>query len=275
MASAGLSKSAILKGVESNDESMTLVDVGHLELGTTDFLNLAKAFEENTVVTELKIVNMGMRDPGAEGFAKIIETNTTITKLDLGYNKIGPPGMKLIGAALKDNSTIVECKLHRQEKDMGTAVENVFAEIWTTNTTLQRLYITLHDRRCNQANTKGEVRNKSIAACIKAGKNWDHLDPAKAEEMKAKREAENEEKKKEAALAKAPISSKIESTGGPYTLKQLQCDPKYRPDDVPAGERHLFLADELFKEIFGMSKDEFKALPKWKQLSRKKDKNLH
>merc|ERR1712087_311386 len=94
------------------------------------------------------------------------------------------------------NSSITECKLHRQDKDMGSAVEDVVAKIWETNTTLQRLYITLHDRRCNQANTSGEVRNKSIAACIKAGKNWDHLDPTKVEEQKEKKRKKRQKKKK-------------------------------------------------------------------------------
>merc|ERR1712087_232947 len=168
--------------------SMTVVDVGHLTMSSTDYTTLGEALKQNTVVTELKIVNLGMKDADSKIFAEVIQATNTIEKVDLGYNKIGPSGMKLIAEALKDNSSITECKLHRQDKDMGSAVEDVVAKIWETNTTLQRLYITLHDRRCNQANTSGEVRNKSIAACIKAGKNWDHLDPTKVEEQKKKKQ---------------------------------------------------------------------------------------
>merc|ERR1712165_129115 len=140
------------------------------------------------------------------------------------------------------------------EKDMGGAVENKVADIWKTNTTLQRLYITLHDRRCNQANTRGEVRNKDIAKHIKEGKNWDHLDPAKAEEY-AKAEQ----------LANAPISAKIESTGGPYTLKQLTCKKEFRPDDIDPKNLEQSLADDEFETLFEMNKEAFGALPKWKK----------
>jgi len=275
MASAGASKSSIFEGVKSNDESLTLVDVGHLTMSPSDYATLGEALKQNTVVTELKIVNLGMKDADSKVFAEVIQATNTLQKVDLGYNKIGPTGMKLIGEALKDNSSITECKLHRQEKDMGSAVEDVFAKIWETNTTLQRLYITLHDRRCNQANTRGEVRNKSIAACIKAGKNWDHLDPTKVEEQKEKRRKEAEEKRKAEALAKAPISEKVESTGGPYTLKQLTCAPEFRPDDVDSKNRQFGLADDVFEEMFKMTKEEFKALAGWKQLNLKKKYQLH
>jgi len=275
MASAGASKSSIFEAVKSNDESMTLVDVGHLTMSSTDYTTLGEALKQNTVVTELKIVNLGMKDADSKIFAEVIQATNTLEKVDLGYNKIGPSGMKLIAEALKDNSSITECKLHRQDKDMGSAVEDVVAKIWETNTTLQRLYITLHDRRCNQANTAGEVRNKSIAACIKAGKNWDHLDPTKQEEQKEKRRQAAEEKKKAEELARKPISEKVESTGGPYTLKQLTCAAEFRPDDIDPKNRQLSLADDVFEELFKMSKDDFGALAKWKQLNLKKKHNLH
>merc|ERR1712226_487338 len=100
-----------------------------------------------------------------------------------------------------------------------------------------------------------------------------HLDPTKQEEQKEKRRM-GEEKKKAEELAKKPISEKVESTGGPYTLKQLTCAAEFRPDDIDPKNRPLSLADDVFEEMFKMSKDEFTALAKWKQLNLKKKHNL-
>jgi len=189
MATAGLSKNEIVKYLEDNDEKYVSLDLTHITstFSSTDFTDLATPLAENTVVQEIKMPNMGMLNAAAILFANIIETNSTIVSVDLGYNKIGPEGMSALAKALAVNKSITECKLHRQEKDMGSTVEAEIAKIYDTNTTLQRLYITLHDRRCNQANTAGEVRNKEIAARIKAGKEWMDLDPSKRDEWAAKK----------------------------------------------------------------------------------------
>ena len=54
-----------------------------------------------------------------------------------------------------------------------------------TNTTLQRCYATLHDRSANQNNTRGETRNKTIAARKAKGADWMDLDPARRAEWAA------------------------------------------------------------------------------------------
>ena len=46
----------------------------------------------------------------------------------------------------------------------------------------------------------------------------------------------------QAAADNAPISAKIESTGGPYTYKQLTAEKEFRPDDVDPVRTGLLLA---------------------------------
>jgi len=280
MASAGLSVKGIIEKIAENDEGYTKLDVSHhsgLVLSGKQFDAFSEGLKTNSFVTEVSLVNTGMKDAAAVQFAEALKVNTTITKLDLGYNKLGPKGIQALSAGFMENNTLTEIKIHRQDKDMGTAVEDELVKIWDENTTLQRLYCTLHDRRCNQANTRGEVRNKEIAACIAKGKNWDHLNPAMAEEQKALQEAERKKKAEEEAELKKPISAKIESTGGPYTLKQLTSKKAYWPDDVIADSknREQFLSDEDFETHFKMTKEAFGALAKWKQNQKKKSMNLH
>merc|ERR1712038_1074161 len=92
--------------------------------------------------------------------------------------------------------------------------------------------------------------------------------------MQKKKKLEAEEKKKAEQLANAPISAKIESTGGPYTLKQLTCKKEFRPDDIDPKNLEQSLADDEFETLFEMNKEAFGALPKWKKQNLKK-KNIN
>lgn len=277
MASSGKSFKEIVELVKNNDDSLTTLDTSSFN-GTVNggqVQELFAALKDNTVVTSCKMEKLGFGDPEAIVLAETLEANSCITSLDIGYNKIGGVGMKAYAKAMLSNSTLVECKLHRQEKEMGTAAENEIVAIWDTNTTLTRQYVTLHDRRCNQANTRGEVRNKTIAALKTAGKDWSHLDPSKAEENRIKKEAERKKRQEEEAAKNAPITEKVPSTGGPYTYKQLTCLIKFLPDDVDKSDKPKYLSDEDFESVFGMSKEEFGKLAKWKQNRTKKEKGLH
>lgn len=267
----------IIEFVENNEAKYTTLDVSHhtdLVLSTQQFAAISEGLKTNTNITTCNLQKTGMKDSDAVVFAEALGLNTTITHCDIGYNKIGANGMKALGQALTENKTLIEVKIHRQSVEMGEAAETALVELWKTNITLQRLYATLHDRRCNQANTRGEVRNKSIAACIKQGKSYDHLDPSKAEEYAAQQKKLREEKAAAEAEAKKPISEKVESTGGPYTVKQLTCQIKYLPDDIDRAAKETYLTDEDFEATFGMTRDEFGALAKWKQKNHKKKHGL-
>lgn len=270
----------MIEKLTNNDKSYINLDTSHfvatgVDLSSSDFDNISNALKNNIIVQEIMMEKVGLRNKTVARFAEIFKTNSTIVYVDFGYNKIGPSGMIALAEALTINTTITECKLHRQEKDMGNKAENAIVAIWEKNTTLQRLYITLRDRRCNQANTAGEVRNKRIAGRIKAGKHWDDLDPKKREEWAAKKKAEKLANARAQKLANAPITKKIASTGGPYTLKQLTCKKEFLPNDVNLKTKELFLSDEDFKAIFKMEKISFKELPKWKRTNLKKKHKLH
>jgi len=58
-----------------------------------------------------------------------------------------------------------------------------------------------------------------------------------------------------------------------YSLKDL-VGAGTRPDDVDPARKEQYLSDVDFKDTFGMTKDEFAKLAKWKQTSLKKSKNL-
>jgi len=267
-----MSLAAKIEGLTSNTAKKFEYDV---DLDSKDMTAICEALQANTSCEEVVIANTGVQDSGAIQFAAVLEKNTTMTKLDLGYNKITAVGVEALALALANNTSVLEVKLHRQEKDMGPAAEEKLCVLWETNVTLTRLYATLHSRKFNGDNTRGEVRNKEIMRRKEAGRDWLDLDPARKEEFLVQQTAARKKAEEEAALTNAPISAKIESTGGPYTYKQLTCAKEFFPDDVITGNKETFLSDEEFATVFGMDKEAFGKLPKWKQNGQKKDKKLH
>lgn len=266
----------VIGQVKSN--STTAIIIGGTPCDDTSLSTLADALKDNTSVTSVQLENVEMGDSAGVKLAKALAVNKTITLLDIGYNKLTAPTMIALGEALKTNKTLNELKIHRQENDMGPAAEKILIEFWKENTTLTRMYATLHDRLANNTNTKNEVRNKEISKRKSAGKSWDDLNPD-PEVKKAYMAAQETVRAAEAAAkaaTDAPISEKVASTGGPYTLKQLTCAKDFLPDDVdPIKGRETYLSDEDFQTVFGKSKEEFGALPKWKRANLKKGKNLH
>ena len=265
----------IIEKIALNDSSITEFKRPKLLLNNSQIESLAIALKNNTHVKYVDVQKTSLSNKTALVFAETIRHNTTITYLDLGYNKIESSGMIAISSALKDNKTLQEIKLHRQDEDMGTKAEMIFVELYDVNTTLRRCYVTLHDRRANQVNTAGEVRNKSIAKRIEDGKEWIDLDPKRRDEYMKQKESIRLAKLESEKLANKPIDSKVQSTGGPYNLKQLTCQKNFLPDDIDLLKKETYLSDEEFLKVFEMDKDTFQKLPKWKQTAKKKQLKLH
>lgn len=278
MAGSSASLTEIIKFVVDNVDTYDTLDCSHapgVTLSIKQHEEIAKGLETNTHIQTVHLAKQDINNQAAKAYAEAFTVNSTITKLDIGYNKIGGEGMIALAKAFKVNSNLVECKIHRQSVEMGAAAEIAMVELWDTNITLTRLYATLHDRRCNQANTKGEVRNKSIAKCIRENKSYLHLDPNRKEEYKAQKEKELRAKEEAERLANAPITEQVASTGGPYTLKQLTCKSEFQPADIDTKIKASYLSDEEFNTVFNMTKDEFNKLAGWKKQNLKKKKKLH
>jgi hypothetical protein len=268
----------LIAQVAANNSSITKLEIPFAAaLNASQSTALGEALKGNTTITEVDLANKGLDGTGGAAMVEVIRANSTIKKLDLGYNAIPGDVIAEIGRALATNTSLEEVKLHRQAADYGNKNEEELVKLWDTNTTLTRLYCTLHDRRCNSTNTRGEVRNKEISKRKQNGKPWDDLNPDP--EVKARYQEQEAAKRAEAAAAaaaaNAPITAKVESTGGPYTLKQLTCAKDFLPDDLDVSKKETYLPDEDFQELFKMDKEAFAALPAWKRLNLKKQHNLH
>lgn len=268
-----MSIKARIELLATNSPVLVRFDISKEDLPDSTVAEVCQALLTNTTCKEVILDGIGLKLDNALDIAKAIGRNT-IQKLDLGYNRIPAEGIVAIGRAMATNTSIVELKIHRQESDYGTPAEEELVKLWQTNTTLIRLYATLHSRTCASVNTRAEVRNMEIKKRKEAGKDWMDLDPQRAEEYKAQQEELRLKKEAELAAAKAPISAKIESTGGPYSLKQLTCAKEYLPSDVDVSKKETYLSDEEFVSVFKMDKSKFEALPKWKQTSEKNQRKL-
>lgn len=269
---AEISLTKLCEGLSSNScvnfEWTRILKYHHVE-------EICEALQGNTSCEELILQNCGVGNESAKLIAEILKTNTTMKKIDLGYNNIDGDGVAAMAAALTVNATLTEVKLHRQEGDMGPKMEEELTAVWHTNITLTRLYCTLHSRKFNGDNTRGEIRNKEISRRKEAGRDWLDLDPARVDEYRAQQEAKRTEEAEAAAAANAPISAKIASTGGPYTYKQLTSAREFWPDDVEIGIRETYLSDAEFATVMGMDREAFGKLAGWKTKGLKKEKSLN
>jgi hypothetical protein len=55
---------------------------------------------------------------------------------------------------------------------------------------------------------------------------------------------------------------------------ELQVPSKHNRPQIDSSQREFYLSDAEFKKLFGVDKDTFKALPKWKQNTKKKELKL-
>eukprot|EP00811_Abedinium_folium_P030608 NODE_4913_length_1831_cov_9.984155.p1 GENE.NODE_4913_length_1831_cov_9.984155~~NODE_4913_length_1831_cov_9.984155.p1 ORF type:complete len:487 (-),score=129.05 NODE_4913_length_1831_cov_9.984155:324-1784(-) len=79
----------------------------------------------------------------------------------------------------------------------------------------------------------------------------------------------------EEAAAAAPEKSAFVATTTSFTLAQLQDPNVYKASNVNPATRELYLADDVFVEVFGITKEAFSAQPKWKRDKLKKDNRLY
>ncbi|KAL8163931.1 UNVERIFIED_CONTAM: hypothetical protein K2H54_041352 [Gekko kuhli] len=68
--------------------------------------------------------------------------------------------------------------------------------------------------------------------------------------------------------------SSLDSTHSTYPLEVLLNCPDELPEDVDPAKKENFLSEEDFVRVFGMNRDDFAALPTWKQLNLKKERGL-
>ncbi|KAA0146173.1 hypothetical protein FNF28_07715 [Cafeteria roenbergensis] len=60
-----------------------------------------------------------------------------------------------------------------------------------------------------------------------------------------------------------------------FSLEELkECKERTEAMDIDLAKKELYLSDSDFTEVFGMSKDEFSALAKWKRDGKKKQAGL-
>jgi len=65
-----------------------------------------------------------------------------------------------------------------------------------------------------------------------------------------------------------------DAAAGTMSLADLQDPAIWKPKGVDPGARHLHLSDAEFQTLFGVDKDSFNKLPKWKQDGEKKKHSL-
>jgi len=270
-----------LEKLRANDESYTKCDLSYSSLFSSraDELaaEIAEALKTNTHCVELKLPGCGISGTGAAALADMLKVNSTITKLDLEKNNIDTAGIQAIGMMLRENKSLVEMNLLNQSLGApGETALTAFVESFEFNTTLMNIIWRLTSRQSFKINAC-ITRNNEIARRVKAGMSIDDICPNKRREAANKLLAErgpDGTPGKWVAPPSEEITEKIESRGGPYTLKEMTAKRELLPDDVDPDKREDYLSDDDFKKVLNMDRDEFAKSPGWKRRQKKKDAGL-
>jgi len=97
------------------------------------------------------------------------------------------------------------------------------------------------------------------------------------EEVSAEPEEEGDKKKKKKKNHKRKGTFTFNGNEIPYEMLMAtvrRTSLKKLPKDVDLENREKYMSDEEFRKVLGFSKDEFYAMPKWKQLNKKKATKL-
>tara|TARA_R110002126_G_scaffold173969_3_gene322563 strand:+ start:24730 stop:26610 length:1881 start_codon:yes stop_codon:yes gene_type:complete len=127
----------VLERLQTNDLTLTALDLWGYQMGDRGAEHLAAALEENTTLTSLDLHDNQISDRGAEHLAAVLEENITLTALNLGGNEIGAAGAEHLAAALKVNTTLTSLQLDYNQ--MGDRGAEHLATALKVNTTLTAL----------------------------------------------------------------------------------------------------------------------------------------
>jgi len=101
---------AVLAQITANQPELTVIDftgsVSFQMKPAIQMEKLAEALQNNTVVTELKLVDCGLIDSCAPFIARIIAESSTISNLDISANKLKDTGVSHLTPALAENSSV-------------------------------------------------------------------------------------------------------------------------------------------------------------------------
>lgn len=171
---------AVLAQIAANQPGLTVIDftgsVSFQMKPAVQMENLAAALQNNSVVTELKLVDCGLIDSCAPHIARIIAETQTISNLDISGNKLKDSGVSHLTPVLAENSSIKYLNLLGME--FGETSLSYWLEMLNRNITLLNINWVLTSRKSFALN-KALTRNKEIFRLKKAGRDYNaKLPPA-------------------------------------------------------------------------------------------------
>ncbi|CAE8636499.1 unnamed protein product [Polarella glacialis] len=109
----------------------------------------------------------------------------------------------------------------------------------------------------------------------------ENQDAVKAEKVVVQTESKRKAEAVTESVATVAVTESVATVAaadgavtGEFSLEELQTAGLWKDKDVVATERERYLPDATFVSLFGVSKDEFAKMPKWKRDNKKKEHGL-
>lgn len=149
----------ILKEIIDNE--IARINLSETNIGI-NINKLAKAFEQNSSVKELKLFNCNLGDEEAIALATMLKTNTSIITLDLGKNNINDRGATALGEALIFNNTLQEIFL-----EYNPISNRIIQLIFRLNPSLKKVIYYNQNTKKRENYSRTDIQDRVTLALIK------------------------------------------------------------------------------------------------------------
>jgi hypothetical protein len=134
--------------VYMNDPEVTKLSFENMDMKEDPRIakKLVAALHRNTHLTELNLANSNLKATEGIPLGLALKENETLAVLNIESSFLDVPGLLSIADGLKVNRSLSTLKMNGLKslpKGCGASVEEAFAEAMKTNTTLERLGLTL------------------------------------------------------------------------------------------------------------------------------------
>ena len=96
----------MLKRIQDNDPTLTLLNLLGRELADQEAMKVADALKTNDTINTVVLSDNNIGDAGAVALAEALTQHKAVRNVSLSVNNIGPDGIKALEAAQEKNETL-------------------------------------------------------------------------------------------------------------------------------------------------------------------------
>jgi hypothetical protein len=142
-----------------------------LTQNTDLFTQLINALKKNTVITNLELANIGMKDVQGLQLVDALKNNRTLIKFNIESNNLTGATIKALAPVIEVHPTMKELRIDNQKNILGVEAERSIANALSQNTKITKLSLTCKDRSIAVYVNKFVQRNQDLVRKLRVSQS--------------------------------------------------------------------------------------------------------